>query len=337
MNKSQRRITAFISITLLVIMGISLSQGSYHIDLKSVLNWAIYHLGIVGKRDYSVEQELVLSSIRLPRIITVMIVGFALAISGAVLQAIFKNPLVSPFILGISSGAALGVSLVVCFISVYSVFFIQFSAFLFGVGAVIIVIALSKLFVSRSTVALVLSGIIVSSFLAALVSLVQYFSEEQKLQSILFWTFGSFTNSTWKNISLIAPICLICSSFLILLAWKINALSLGDEEGRSLGIETRKFQLILLLFTSLLVSSVTASCGPIGWVGLIIPHIVRMLGGVNHRYVLVSSGLLGALFMLLVDLIARNIARVEIPVGIVTAIVGLPFFAFILNRSKSIQ
>ncbi|MBK9732397.1 MAG: iron ABC transporter permease [Chitinophagaceae bacterium] len=335
MNAQQKTITVVILISLIVISSISLTYGNYKIDFNIILNWFCSKLRLTTNILWTEEQSIILSGIRLPRIVLVSLVGSSLAVAGSVLQSIFKNPLVSPYILGVSAGASFGVSIVIVFFQSYNFLFLQSFAFIFGVVAVLSVLLVSRLFSSGNTITLVLSGVIISAFFSSLVSLLQYFSEEQQLQSILYWTFGSFNNSSWKDVVLVSPLNIICTTILITQSWRINVLSLGEQESQVLGIDTNKFRIMLIGITTLLTSSVTAVCGPIGWIGLLIPHVVRFIGGANNFYVIINSFLLGAVFLQVVDLIARNIASVEIPVGIVTAIVGLPFFIFILYKSKS--
>jgi len=334
MNAKQKMITFVIFLTLIIVSLISFSIGRYPIDLSIIGNWLFYKIGLTTTVLWSKQQDLILTNIRLPRIVLVSLVGSSLAISGTVLQSVFRNPLVSPFVLGISSGASFGVSLVIVFFQSYNIFILQSSAFIFGIVSVLLVLLISKLFSSGNTIILILSGVIISSFFTSIVYLLQYFSEEQKLQAILFWTFGSFSNSSLMDIAVVGPINLICATALVTQSWKINVLSIGEQESQVLGIDTNLFRILLIGITTLLTSSVTAVCGPIGWIGLLIPHIVRFIGGANNAYVLVNSYLLGAAFLQLVDLIARNITSVEIPIGIVTAIIGLPFFMFILYKSK---
>lgn len=335
MNAQQKTITVIIIILLIIISSISLTYGNYKINLGIILNWLCSKLSFTTSILWTKEQDLILASIRLPRIVLVSLVGSSLAISGAVLQSVFKNPLVSPYILGVSAGASFGVSIVIVFIQSYNFLLLQSFAFIFGVVAVLFVLIVSRLFSSSNTIILVLSGVIISAFFSSFVSLLQYFSEEQQLESILFWTFGSFNNSSWKDVILVSPINIIFSIILITQSWRINVLSLGEQESQVLGIDNNKFRIMLIGITTLLTSSVTAVCGPIGWIGLLIPHIVRFIGGANNFYVIINSFLFGAVFLQVVDLIARNIATVEIPVGIVTAIIGLPFFIFILYKSKN--
>jgi iron complex transport system permease protein len=220
MNEIQKRITFTIFSILICFCFVSLLYGKFFIDIDIILNLFFSKLGITNNSIYSNEQDLIIFEVRLPRIVLTALVGGSLSISGAVLQSVFKNPLVSPFILGVSSGASFGVSIIIFFFSTYNVFILQLFAFTFGFLAVFFVILSSHLFSSRNSVILVLSGIIVSSFFTSLVSLVQYFSEEQKLQSILFWTFGSFSNSSWENILVIFPICSLCFLFLIAQSWR---------------------------------------------------------------------------------------------------------------------
>lgn len=335
MNTKQWSITILTIVSLFFISIVSLCLGKYSINLGVIINWFSVKLGLTENFLYSQTVEFILQNVRLPRILLVTLVGASLAVSGAVLQSVFKNPLISPFILGISSGAALGVSTVILLFQVYELILLQSAALIFSGIAVVLVLFLSRLFSVSSTTALVLSGVIMSSFFASLVSLIQYFSDDQKLQTILFWTFGSFNNASWDNVIVIAPISIGCISFLITQSWKIDVLSLGQEESQILGINPISYRILLIGITTILVSSVTAICGPIGWVGLLIPHIIRFMGGSNNYYVIVNSFLLGGAFLQIVDLIARNIASIEIPVGIVTPIFGLPFFIIIMYKNKS--
>ena len=200
--------------------------------------------------------------------------------------------------------------------------------------SVFLVIGISKIFGNTNSIILILSGVIVSSFFSSIVSLLQYFSETDKLQAIIFWIFGSFSNASWEGVWQVAPLTLLGSLILILVSWKINVISLGDQQSDSLGIDSKKFRIFLIVIVSLMTSSAVAVVGPIGWVGLIIPHIIRMLLGANNFYVLLGSISLGISFLLLIDIISRNSLSVEIPIGIVTSIFGAPFFIYILSRSK---
>lgn len=308
-------------------------QGDYNIDAVNFIKILLNQIFPIKKTWTDIE-ETILLQVRLPRILVAIFVGASLSVSGAVLQSIFRNPLVSPFILGISSGASLGASLIIVFLSTYSFYVLQLSAFLFSLFAVFLVLFVISIFKNSNTTILIISGIVISSFFQSVVSLLQYFSDTDKLQSIVFWNFGSFTNSSWDKLVQIAPITIIGSVILILNSWKINVLSLGDEESKTLGINSKNLRIYLILIVSLMTSTATALTGPISWVGLVIPNISRILFGANNTYVIIGSAGLGATFMLLVDLISRTILNVEIPVGIVTSILGVPFFIYILYQTK---
>jgi iron complex transport system permease protein len=317
----------------IVIAFLSLLQGAYPIEPLNVFKILISRIWTIPKT-WTDEQELILLQVRMPRIVLVSLVGTNLAVSGAVLQAIFKNPLVSPFILGISSGASFGASIVITFFVAYSAFELQMSAFVFAVLAVFIVLIIAKKFGNQNILILLLAGIIVSSLFASLVSLIQFFSAEDRLQAILFWTFGSFSNANWMNVVQTLPVTATGCIFIVLESWKINVLSLGDEQAETLGMNAHRFRIILILLVSLMSGTAVAVCGPIGWVGLIIPHIVRMFVGSDNYYVNFSCIGLGAAFLLSMDLLSRIVTDLEIPIGIVTSILGAPFFIFILYRTK---
>lgn len=330
---SLNKLIALFSALIIVTSLFSLSKGAFSIDNIKILK-IIFNNIIPIHKDWTVEEETILLQVRLPRILVVIFVGISLSVSGAVLQSIFRNPLVSPFILGVSSGASLGASLIIVFLGTYSFYILQLSAFVFSMLAVFLVLFIISVFRNSNTTILIISGIVISSFFQSIVSLLQYFSEADKLQSIVFWNFGSFSNSSWDKLLQIAPIAIIGTGVLTLNSWKINVLSLGDEEGKALGINTKRIRIYLIIIVSLMTSTATALTGPIAWIGLVIPNIARILFGANNTYVIISSAGLGTTFMILVDLISRTSVSVEIPVGIVTSIIGVPFFIYIMFRTK---
>lgn len=333
MRQSQSKLLALLCIALAVVSIISLAQGAYSIEKGKILKILLSRLFPV-QQDWSVEDATILLQVRLPRILLVIFVGISLSVSGAVLQSLFRNPLVSPYILGISAGASLGASLVIVFVSAYSFYVLQLSAFLFSLLAVLLVLIIVTAFKNSNTTVLLISGIVIASFFQSLVSLLQYFTETDKLQSIVFWNFGSFTNASWDKLWQVAPITIIGCLIVVLSSWKINVLSLGDEESKSLGVDSKRLRIYLILVVSLMTSTATALTGPISWVGLVIPNIARILLGANNNRVIIGSAGLGALFMLVADLISRTALKVEIPVGIVTAILGVPLFIYILYQTK---
>lgn len=327
------KLIVLFSILVIFFSLLSLLQGTFDIEGIKILKILASRIFLVRK-DWSVEEEIILLHVRLPRILLVIFVGISLSVSGAVLQSIFRNPLVSPFILGISSGASLGASLIIVFYNTYSFFTLQLSSFLFSLFAVFLVLSFLSAFKKSSIAILIISGIVISSFFQSIVSLLQYFSEADKLQSIVFWNFGSFNNSSWGEFLQIAPVTIVGTTILVLNSWKMNVLSLGDEESKSLGINAETLRIYLILVVSFMTSTATALTGPISWIGLVIPNIARVLLGANNTYVIIGSAGLGATFMIIVDLISRTLLNIEIPVGIVTSIIGVPFFIFILFQTK---
>lgn len=317
----------------LVFMIISLYVGTYHMSLSSVCSMLIAKV-IPIERTWTAAQEMILFEVRLPRIILVVLVGATLSASGSVLQAVFRNPLVSPYLLGISSGASFGASLAVVFLAFYSPLLIQVSAFGFGLLAVLSASMVARLFGERNNTIIVLAGVVVSALFAALIGLLQYLADPQKLQAIVLWSMGNFASSKWQHVFSVAPFAVTGCVLMVLLSWRINALSLGDQEAKALGIDPTRFRIVLISIVSLMTSVAVSVCGPIGWVGLIVPHLVRMLVGSNNFYVILGSIGLGSGFLLMADLIARNLFAFEIPVGILTAIVGAGFFVFLMVKSK---
>lgn len=278
-------------------------------------------------------EAAVILDIRLPRIILAGLVGLALSTSGATLQAVLRNPLVDPFILGISSGAAFGCSLSIGFAPVFP---LQLAAFLGGGGAVITACFIARTGNSQfSSLSLVLSGVIVSSFFAAMVSLIKFFIDPMKLQSIVYWLMGSFSLAEWGHIrSAGAGIFLGCLP-VFLLRWRLNVISMGDEEARTMGINITVKRVIFIISATLAATSAVAVCGIIGWVGLMVPHLVRMLAGPDHKRLIPLTMAGGATAMILADTAARNLTAFDIPVGIITALAGAPFFVYLMKRNKN--
>ncbi|HDR1028533.1 TPA: iron ABC transporter permease [Pasteurella multocida] len=312
---------------LLVLVAISACLiGQYHIALQDVWQ-AVLHIAADNPRT---DAETVLWNIRLPRIFTAIIVGAALSVAGATYQGMFKNPLVSPDILGVTAGAGLGAVTAIYFGG--SLFTIQVVAFLGGLLAVFLVYLISRTAPHHSpTLALVLAGIAIASLLSAGISLLKILSDPySQLTTITFWLMGGLNMATLNDLALVAP--LICASLipLILLRWRMNLLSLDDEEAETLGINTKRTRLIFILSATLMTSAAVSITGIIGWVDLIIPHIARLWIGADFRRLLPTSLFIGATFLLLTDTIARSIFSIEVPLGIITSLVGAPFFLSLL-------
>jgi iron complex transport system permease protein len=272
-------------------------------------------------------------AIRLPRLLLALAVGAALSVSGAALQALFKNPLVNEYILGISSGAAFGAAL--SFVVLGSRVPPQILAFVFAVLAVGLVLLIAR----RSDspiVSILLTGVIVSAFFSALLSLVEYFASPYSLQALFFWLMGNLWKAGWTDLAISLPIIGAGVAVLVLMRWRFNVLSMSDEEARSLGVRIRREKLIVLATATLITAAATAVAGIIGWIGLIVPHLVRMIVGVDNRRVLPLSAALGATVLLIADDIARSLASFEVPVGIFTSIIGIPLFIILLRRAAKV-
>lgn len=272
-------------------------------------------------------QRQVILGVRVPRVLLAMGAGAALALCGAALQGVFRNPLVDPHIIGVSSGAAFGGTLAILLSLPMAALLL--SAFVFGMAALLLIFAITSAIARRNILSLVLAGVILSGFFSACVSLLQYLADtEEKLPSIVFWLLGSFaTADDNKLLMLFLPL-------LLALRWRINLLSLGDEDAAALGINVEGTRWLILTLCAGIVAAQVAVSGSIGWVGLVIPHVARLLVGPDHRRLLPASMCLGALYMVLIDDLARTLSSSEIPLGILTALIGAPLFALLLRRAQ---
>ena len=324
---------------------ISLCIGAYHIPLSAIVDMVILKTlqvisGILAKMSfgrvdftvqipYSSVYQTILFKIRLPRVVLAMIVGSALALSGAVLQAIFRNPLVNSYILGISAGAAFGAALA---IGLSLSLGITPLAFAFAILAVFLTTSLAKIGGRITPVSLVLAGVIVNAFFSALTSLLKFLMEHEKLASVVYWLMGSFADADWHSVKVAFPVIFFGCALVYLMRWQLNVLSFG-EEAKIVGVETEKLKFAFIIIISLITAVSVAFCGIIGWVGLMIPHIVRMAFGPDHKTLIPLTITVGASFMVLADTLARSVTTYEIPIGILTTILGIPFFAYLLRKT----
>jgi iron complex transport system permease protein len=319
-----------ITLLLLIVTLLSFTIGRYSIPLSDLLKF--FFTGDFTDPNLPV----VALQIRLPRILMAVLAGGALSVSGAAYQGMFRNPMVSPDILGVSSGAGFGAAIaILCSAGLLA---IQVSAFVTGLAAVFISLFFSRIMESRHDriLTLVLSGMVISALFGAMISLMKYIADsESKLPEITFWLMGSLTNVTMKEVTVVAPVIIIALIPMWLNSWKMNILSFGDEEAQTLGVNTRALRLLIVCCASMLTASVVSVTGVIGWVGLIIPHISRFIIGPNHSRLLPASFLIGAAFLLLVDDISRTATTLEIPLGILTSLIGAPMFLIILKMSSS--
>jgi len=277
--------------------------------------------------------ETIVFDIRLPRIMAALLVGSALAVSGAAYQNLFRNPLVSPSILGASWGAAFGAVLGMVFH--LSWIWVESLAFVFGLLAVVSALTISSWFGNKSTISLVLAGIVVSAFFQALVSVLKYLADPMNtLPEISFWLMGGLSKVTNQDVILLFVPIMLPMVVLYFMRWQINVLSVGEEEAHTLGINVRTTRLAVLACATMLAAAATSIGGIIQWVGLLIPHAARMLFGANFAIVLPASMLMGGTYLLIMDNLSRSLASIEIQVGILTSLIGAPFFVFLLARSK---
>lgn len=273
--------------------------------------------------------QTILWQVRLPRVILTFLVGAALAVSGGVLQAIFRNPIVDPFSLGISSGAAFGAALAM----VLGFFSINLSAFAFGVLAVAITYMVSTFGFKSSVVTIVLAGMIISGVFSALLTLLQYISDPYKLQAIIQWTMGNLHTASWQKVENSLYPILIGMVGIYILRWKLNLLSLGDEEALAVGVNPKNTKLILIGLATLITAASVASVGMISLFGLIIPHITRMIFGPNNSIGVVANISIGGSLLLVIDNFSRTIMPFEIPIGVFTMIIGSPIFIYLMRKN----
>ena len=342
--KRNRRWLNIIILILVMLAGMifSVSVGSANLSMWDSLRLFINKLPLVGDlidvSDIGATYEIIVWKVRMPRIVLSALVGGALAVVGGVFQGVFGNSLADPHILGVSSGAALGATIgmlsgvTVSFLSLGTV---GICAFIGALLTVFFVYHLAKVGGEISTTNMLLTGTATSTMLSAIISLLMTFNEEQ-VDKVYMWTLGSFSAATWEKVKFLAVMIAVGTILLFAFAQKINVMMMGEEEAKSLGVDTVKVRRIIILISSFLVASAVSVSGIIGFVGLIIPHSVRMLTGSNNKSLLPYSFLGGATFLMLCDTASRTIAApTEIPVGIITSVFGAPFFIFLILRSRN--
>ena len=311
----------------------SMVSGRYQVPISHVIAILAAHV-IDVTPTWTPTERIVVEVVRLPRVLTAAIAGAGLSLCGAVLQGLFRNPLVGPQTIGVSSGAALGGVTAILFFGFGA--FVQVGAFAGAAAALLAVLAIHRSDSLSPILTLVLAGVVVSAFCSALVGLATYVADpETKLPDIVFWLLGSFASATWSKFLLLSVCTALAGAVLIGMRWRINVLSLGDEDARTLGVHPARDRLILLAATCLAISAQVGVSGTIGWVGLVIPNLARLIVGADHRRLLPVSTLMGAVFLVVADTLARDLTAAEIPVGIVTAIVGTPMFAYLLRRNAT--
>lgn len=322
-------IMPWLAVSAAILAVLSLTWGSFPVTATAAMD--ALRAWVQGTPAPDPTTYSVVVNVRMPRILLALLAGAGLASAGAGFQALFANPLATPDTLGVATGAAFGAVLAI--LLGWDSLAIQAASLLMGLAAVALVFAVSRVRGQTSILMLILSGLVIAALFSALISLVKYVADPQDvLPSITFWMMGSFTGATMPTLLLGVPFLLIGMAVLYSLRWKMNALSLPEDEARSLGIPVGLLRVAVIVASTMITAAVVSMCGLIGWVGLLIPHCARLLFGANNDRVIPASFLIGALFVLAADTAARCVSELEIPVSILTAVIGAPLFILLLRR-----
>lgn len=319
-----------LAIAALIIAVIALAIGRAFVPPVEVVRMILGQVLPLQQTWYPKEATVVFD-VRMPRVLLSFCVGAALAVAGAVLQGVFRNPLVSPQVLGVSAGASFGGVLVM--ILGLGTAWIVGGAFAFGLVALLLVMMIGRVSSSSPLLMIVLGGVVVSALFSALVSLLTYIADPYtQLPSITFWLLGSLATASYaKVLTVLIPLCL-GGAVIFALRWRLNVLTLGDEDAETLGVSPRVTRNVLLIAVALLTAGAVAVSGVVGWVGLLVPHIARLIVGNDNRVLLPASLVIGGGYLTLVDTLSRSLSSIEIPLGILTAVIGAPFFIVLLTR-----
>lgn len=334
LSSKSRFVSVTIALTIILIVGvvIALAFGQYSFNPMDVVRSIVN--AITGQPSVDPSMDAVIVNIRIPRIAAALIVGSALSLSGSVYQGVFRNPLVSPDLLGVSNGACVGAAIAIIFGG--TLLSQQFLAFGGGILAVGIAVLIPRLVKNTSNLMLVLAGIITSGFFSSVMALLKFTaSEDSELASIVYWQMGSLAKIGYGDLVAVLPIVLICTIVLLLLSWRLNILSFGEVEAQTLGMNVKRIRGIFIVCASCLTASTVCISGTIGWIGLVIPHLSRLLVGSDHRKQLPVTLMLGAVFLLVVDTASRTISTQDIPLSVLTGLIGAPFYAWLLWRQKA--
>ncbi|MDY7033497.1 MAG: iron ABC transporter permease [Thermodesulfobacteriota bacterium] len=321
-----------LTVTCIAVGIISISLGTAEIGLAKVLR------GVFGEVTGSIHgwtdtDRMIILQIRLPRVILAGIVGASLSVAGAVFQALFRNPLADPYILGISSGSAVGAILAIISGIGFGFLSVPSAAFCGALLTIVLVLGIGRTGYGLHTNTLLLAGVIVGAFFSAVILFLVSMTRDERVHSILFWLMGDFSLSQYSEIIVVFPFVIVGFTLIYFHAHPLNLIVTGEETALQLGVEVEKVKKLLLVCASLMTGAVVSVSGIIGFVGLIVPHMMRMMFGSDHRLLLPASGLFGISFLILADTMARTVlAPVELPVGVITAIFGAPFFVYLLRR-----
>jgi iron complex transport system permease protein len=324
---------------LFVLAAFATTIGSVQVPLGTTFGILLDKLPFVDiTQNWSDSMETIVLQIRLPRVILAGVVGVALAVAGATYQGLFRNPLADPYLIGVAQGAALGAA--IGFILPITAPDLAFSIIpiFAAIGAlvtVLIVYSLARVGSSIPVTTLILAGVAVGSLLMAMVSYVITISGD-KIQGIVFWMMGSFALSQWSEVAIAVPVILAGSALIFMFARSLNIIQLGEDQAKQLGVDVEKLKLLLLTAATLITAAAVSFVGIIGFVGIIIPHAVRLIWGADYRFLLPFSALVGATFLIGADIVSRTVAPSEIPIGIITAVCGAPFFLYLLRKRTKV-
>ncbi|GAA0461750.1 iron ABC transporter permease [Streptomyces sp. NPDC046215] len=331
-------LTAGMAAALVLLALLSAGVGAYDIPLGDVLGSLLHRTGL-GGAELDRVGESVLWNVRLPRVVLALLVGSSLGCAGALMQGVFGNPLAEPGVIGISAGAAVGavasIALGLTFLGNWT---ITLCAFAGGLGTVLLVYALSRSGGRTEVVTLILTGIAVNAFAGALIGLCVFFADSAQITQITFWQLGSLAQATWPKVLAVLPCALAGLALAPLYSRKLDLLALGERPARHLGVDVERLRLVLVLVVALLTAAAVAVAGIVTFVGLLVPHLLRMAAGPGHRFLVPGSALGGALVLVAADLTARTAAQpAELPLGVLTALFGSPFFFWLLRRTRRRQ
>lgn len=343
--KEQKDVVILISlaVALVVVFLISLSIGQMFIPVSEIAVILLKKLGLFTSVATDTVHETVLWSIRLPRLVMTVMIGAALGVSGAALQGLFRNPLVEPGLIGVSSGASLAVVTVI----VFGVFMsldrhslemsVIMSAFAFGGGllATLGVLQIGRYMGPSSIAMLILAGVAVNAMCGAMMGLMIFYASENELHMFMFWTLGDLGGATWGNLMIATPLLIAGTAFLLKYTNALNAIALGESEAFHMGVDVNRVKRTIIFLSALVVGASVSLAGAIGFVGLVVPHLIRVTFHSDNRLVMPASAIGGPLLLIVADIVARTaVAPAELPIGVVTALIGTPFFIFLLIRSK---
>ncbi len=332
-DRRSRRILALLGVLVVALAVFALTSGRFAVSAGDALKICLAQFVDIPQT-WSDKAETMVATVRVPRVLGAILVGAALSVSGAAYQGMFKNPIVSPDILGVSSGACVGAATAI--LLHVGGLETQLFALLGGLAAVAITVSVPKLFRNRGKLMLVLAGVLVSGFMGSLLSFLKYVADaDSELAEIVYWTMGSLASVRGKDIALMGPVILVAMAVLLAMRWRVNLLSLGDNEARSLGVNVRRTRAVVIACSTLLTSTAVCICGTIGWVGLIVPHACRLIVGQDNKNLLPASVLVGAAFMLVVDTVCRTLTVNEIPLSIFTGLIGVPLFVVLLAAQRT--